>query len=152
MKAKLRSLVAPLLFMCPLVLIGCSQTVDETKPFQGSWKVSEVGADGKKSDKEATFENDSFQIFQVKTGKTDSSIEPGLTGGPTTFRVDNSKNPKEIEFVSLDGDDQGKTRPGIFEFEGQTLRICVAKGFNDPRPAAFNANAKAVLWTMEKKN
>lgn len=142
-----------LLSLAFIVASGCSRPPEDTTlPFQGTWKVSETAAGNKKSEKEAAFDKDDFMIVDVAASKTGTSIKSGGPGrGRGKFRVDNTKNPKEFEYVSMEGDDQGKTIEGIYKMEGPTLTICVATSYTDPRPTDFAAGPKSVLWVMEKK-
>lgn len=50
----------------------------------------------------------------------------------STFKLDASKKPKTIDLV----DENGQNAPGIYEFEGETLRICLNQGGSE-RPTTF---------------
>jgi uncharacterized protein (TIGR03067 family) len=49
------------------------------------------------------------------------------------FTSDSSKSPKTIDYVS-----KGKTQLGIYEFEGDVLKVCVSAP-GSPRPAEFKS-------------
>lgn len=43
-----------------------------------------------------------------------------------TFTLDASQSPKHIDYVNRSGKNKGKAQAGIYEIDGNTLRICVA--------------------------
>lgn len=53
---------------------------------------------------------------------------------PIQVKFDSAKNPKWIDMSGLD--DTGKIARGIYEFDGDKLRICMSDG-SDARPAEF---------------
>ena len=55
-----------------------------------------------------------------------------LLGKDGTFELDATKSPREIDFI------RGKSRQlGIYELEGDRLRLCVCAGPYDDRPREF---------------
>jgi uncharacterized protein (TIGR03067 family) len=64
-----------------------------------------------------------------------------VTAGPQTmlkveFTHDPSKSPKTIDYVNLAGANKGKSQQGVYEFEGEILKFCVAPP-GKPRPSEF---------------
>lgn len=55
-------------------------------------------------------------------------------GPDLTFELDQNKKPKTITLRT----DNGAVQPGIYEFDGDKLRLFVNRG-GDPRPASFAA-------------
>jgi uncharacterized protein (TIGR03067 family) len=54
-----------------------------------------------------------------------------VTAGPQVmlkvgFTSDTSKSPKTIDYINLAGANKGKAQAGIYEFEGELLKFCVA--------------------------
>ncbi len=54
-----------------------------------------------------------------------------VTAGPQVmlkveFTCDTSKSPKTIDYINLAGGNKGKAQAGIYEFEGELLKFCVA--------------------------
>jgi uncharacterized protein (TIGR03067 family) len=128
---------------------GCTSKPPEdlTKPFQGTWQF---GIPKDKMVKEVTFNNDICKIVEKKD-TTGTEVRSELEKiDQSTFQVDNSKSPAEIDFVYIEGENQGKTRPGIFVFEGEKLTINVAD-FDAPRPTQFAAAEKTTLMILERK-
>ena len=60
------------------------------------------------------------------------------TGGAGTLKLDPARQPKGVDFGSLDG--TGTIREGIYEIEGNTFRDCIAPP-GQPRPILFGTPA-----------
>jgi uncharacterized protein (TIGR03067 family) len=71
----------------------------------------------------------------------------------STYAVDPSKNPKQINMIGTEGDLAGKTAEGIYSLEGDTLRICYTMP-GTPRPGAFDspAGSGAYLVVWKRRN
>jgi uncharacterized protein (TIGR03067 family) len=118
------------------------------KPFQGQWQFLEANNHGK--ERVVVFEKDRFQINEMNhTGPENLNIEIRLLD-QGTFRVDLSATPAHIDFVSLEGENQGKTRPGIFVFEGEKLKLCLA-ALGATRPVEFVASDNTTVMVLERK-
>jgi uncharacterized protein (TIGR03067 family) len=91
----------------------------EAKKFQGTWTIesSVTGSAGIPRDQLKGFlliyEGDKHtlmfgdKVFQVGTQK-----------------IDPSKSPKTIDVTMTEGPDKGKVMLGIYEFDGDTLKVC----------------------------
>src|SRR5262249_51216036 len=66
----------------------------------------------------------------------DPTIKPPLVA---TFKLDESKTPKAVDFVWLEGPFKGTTWQGIYKIEGDTLTYCFPITGND-RPTEFSAH------------
>jgi uncharacterized protein (TIGR03067 family) len=69
-----------------------------------------------------------------------------VTAGPDAmvearFTIDATASPHAIDYVSLQGTHQGKRQAGIFERDGETLKICMAAP-GKPRPGEFESKGK----------
>ena len=126
-----------------LVSLLRADTLDqEMAKFQGAWKVELIAENGIA---EPDAETKKFEI--VIKGNT---IHVKMEGRDETmdFKIDPDKSPKNIDITPHYGDDKGKTAPGIYEFDGDRLRICACpKG---KRPAKF-ATAQGTLVLMLKR-
>src|SRR5271156_314856 len=118
MKTKLLSLAALLLFA--VAAFPQDETKTEHMKFQGKWAIESAVADGKELPAEVvkvfamTFKGDAYTV----------SIGAEKTEG--TFTLDPSKNPKTIDIVPDNGPDRGKKQPGIYEIDGDKIKICAA--------------------------
>ena len=98
----------------------------DAEKFRGTWRVVSVERDGEtefeKKDKPFYFSFDNGKMT-MKAGK--KTLEA------STFKIDPSKSPKEIDlFTGKTGKDHAK---GIYVFEGDQLKICLSA--LPPRPA-----------------
>jgi len=120
--------------------VGCprSRTVPGTAPFQGKWRGE---ADGKTA--EASFERDTVSIDQ--TGKSGKMAK--LLG---TYSVNQPGDSGEIDIIETTGGNAGKTRLGIFAFEGTAkLKICLAD-VEKGRPSGFVATEGCKVLVFER--
>lgn len=60
-------------------------------------------------------------------------IQNGEKRSEATFKLNSQTSPKSIDIV-----DEGKHKPGIYDLQGDTLRICVAEQL-EARPTAFDS-------------
>jgi uncharacterized protein (TIGR03067 family) len=78
----------------------------------------------------------------------------GTTMMKGTFTIDPTHSPKTIDYVLTEGRNKGKTQLGIYEFDGDTLKFCVA-AVGLERPTAFEAKEGSgwsyVVWKKDKK-
>ncbi len=107
-------------------LAGDDQT--EQKRFQGTWQVVSVEKNGKYEavPKGATMVFTGNK-FQMKGGEADY-------GG--TFTLDPLKRPRRIDSRVTQGEGKVVQTQGIYEFQGETLKIAWMEG-KDMRPMAF---------------
>ncbi len=138
-----------------LVCAGCSTKPPDNGlgPFEGDWIVLELNEKGEQADAKITkglqlnFSQGQFKQREVVTNASLASLGRLEL---SSVRVDNSKSPAEIDFVCLHGPDVGKTKQGIFVFEGSKLKICRGE-YDAPRPAAFAPSSESTLMVLERK-
>jgi RNA polymerase sigma factor (sigma-70 family) len=106
---------------------------DDAKALQGEWQVVELEADGKKDTSEGvthvrlTFRGDEITLR--------STLDEGVMR-KIKFKLDPSAKPRQIDLLSLDGPEKGKTTPGIYSLEKGRLRIGYGR-VDGKRPADF---------------
>jgi uncharacterized protein (TIGR03067 family) len=61
-----------------------------------------------------------------------------------------SKGPKEINFDFSEGDLQDLICQGIYEVDGDTLRLCFNHGDGSLRPEDFKKTADTTLWVLKR--
>ena len=129
---------------------GCArERPDPAKPFQGTWDI--LSEDGKKTESYATIEKDTFQAVEIKkaNGGTQLNADGGSAGVPrSVLQIDPANG--NMDFVPIEGEQQGQTRPGIYKLEGNSLKICVANT-NSPRPTDFTAGQNQTLYILERR-
>jgi uncharacterized protein (TIGR03067 family) len=91
----------------------------EAKKFQGAWTIESSVAGGNELSADdlktlvVTFEGDKHT---VKNGE--EVIQVG------TQKLDPSKSPKTIDVTMVEGPHKGTVMLGIYEFDGDTLKVC----------------------------
>jgi uncharacterized protein (TIGR03067 family) len=112
--------------------------------LQGSWSSTTVVTEGvavpadqlKKAPRTLVVQGDQFTL---KSG------ENKLVGA---FRLDPTKSPRTVDLVLTEGPDKGRTVQGIYELDGDHLRVCY-----DPtgksRPADFSTKDRPGCVTIE---
>jgi uncharacterized protein (TIGR03067 family) len=102
--------------------------------FEGEWQMVSAVLDGVPMDPSA--------VEWVK--RITHGSETTVYAGPQVmmkmaFTSDASKAPKTIDYVNTAGSNNGKMQQGIYEFEGELLKICVAAP-GKPRPTQFQSD------------
>jgi uncharacterized protein (TIGR03067 family) len=122
----------------------------ELQAFKGTWRLSSREVDGKKFSEEEIKDvigtYDRSGKFSVRRG--DKVIVEA------TAQLDPTKKPKTIDVSFTAGERKGKTVLGIYEIEGDTIRVCNARP-GDERPEEFSAKAGSgrtlIVYKREKK-
>jgi len=86
--------------------------------LQGKWRVERIEENGvAEPDEEA-------KRFVLVFKENRINVELRGQVEHTDFQIDPTKSPKEIDMIPQYGDDKGKKFRGIYEIDGDTLRIC----------------------------
>jgi uncharacterized protein (TIGR03067 family) len=139
--------------VCAPAMAGdaCEEAVaKELQAFKGAWRVISKEVDGKKISEE--------EIKDVILTSDGSGKFSGRRGDKVfveaTARLDSAKNAKAIDVTYTEGEKKGKTVPGIYEIDGDTVRVCFSRP-GDDRPSEFSAKAGSgrtlVVYKREKK-
>jgi uncharacterized protein (TIGR03067 family) len=102
--------------------------------FEGEWSMVSAVMDGTPMDPSA--------VEWVK--RITHGSETTVYAGPQVmmkmeFISDASKAPKTIDYVNTAGSNKGKSQQGIYEFDGDRLKICAAAP-GKPRPTQFQSD------------
>src|SRR5947209_11138945 len=118
----------------------------EMKTLAGTWAAVSVESNGKKASdeeiKEIRYVFDAKGKWQLKS--------KGETIGEGTYTIDPTAKPKAITYkitTSISKKDDGKTSVGIYEVEGDYLKVCRTWPENLERPKEFSAgpDSKTIL-------
>jgi RNA polymerase sigma factor (sigma-70 family) len=104
---------AGLLAIAVLFFTRARETRPDTELLQGTWNATNVWVNGQKLPGEG--------VDIAFTGERVTLRFPGMPPLSPTFRIDPSKDPKEINF-DLPG---GVTWPGIYQLERDRLQLCI---------------------------
>lgn len=138
--------------LCALLLLGgaaiAADNDAETKALAGTWRIAAAILDGR--DHLEDFEGMSL----VLRGNEFHVQLPGIKDSGT-FTIEPSKSPKWIDIkTGAKGPFMGKTLPGIYKLDGDTLTVC-CQADAKARPTAFEARAKTrnmlLTYQREKK-
>jgi uncharacterized protein (TIGR03067 family) len=126
---------ACMLIVAGLLVVGLARGGDAKKDLealQGTWRIDSIQESFGKAPPE-----DSVKEFVV-TIKDDimKVSRKGVAGPVFKLKLDPAKTPKTIDFTHSEGPDKGKTEPGIYKMEGETLTYCVTD-IGKERPTAF---------------
>ncbi len=144
------------LFLCSMlaVVLGSNEPArgDDAKSdknqLQGTWQVTAGVSDGKPIPK------DQLERMKIVFAGEKMSLFPpdGKKALESTFVVDSSKEPKAIDTTRAEGGARGKTANGIYELDGDTLKLCLPVRLDKERPTAFAApeNSGQVLLTLKR--
>jgi uncharacterized protein (TIGR03067 family) len=118
-----------------------SQAIKKDKAgLQGTWKVTSSVSKGVKAEPE--------EIFLIFRGDAILIREDGKTAENFSFLLDPSKKPKEIDLTLKVGAQKGRVDRGIYQLDGDTLRICIQSNKDAPRPGEFVSPQNSELWLV----
>src|SRR5262245_17345815 len=106
---------------------------DPQKELQGTWKYIAGERDGEKVPDREIARAPKLVIEGEKY-----TFKAGDEGETGTIKLDPAKKPKTIDLAITSGPDKDKKQVGIYQVEGDTLKLCVAPPGDAQRPATFN--------------
>ena len=142
-----------LIFGAALALGGLGPAADEkpddAKRMQGAWAMASSNHEGRSMPEGLVKEfrrevrGNEYAVF-----RGDKEVVKG------TFTLDPSRKPKAIDVKLTSGPDKDRTMLGIYEFDGEVLRLCFAPpGKERPKDFAAKTGTPFVLstWKRAKK-
>jgi uncharacterized protein (TIGR03067 family) len=111
----------------------------EFDKLQGNWAVTSMNGQDLPAEAEVylTFKDDKYEQWVSGSVQERGSI-----------KIDNKTKPISIDLVITEGNDAGKTQPGVYELNGDTLSIGLAIAGNTARPSTV---AQGELQAVLKK-
>ena len=135
-----------------LACVGASITstgMNKGDDLQGAWTCISATVNGKALPKETA-----AALRLTITQDRYKTEKPGEVLFDSTYRVDPSRSPRQINMVGTEGDLKGKEAQGIYSIEKDTLRICYTMP-GGGRPERFESlpgsKAYLVVWKREQK-
>ena len=118
----------------------------DTAALMGTWTCAAAVVDGKPL-AESVVKKLRLTI-DAKRYKTERGGEVLFD---STYRIDPSKQPRQIEMIATEGDAAGQPALGIYSLDGDTLRMCYVMP-GGARPAKFESapGSKAFLVTWKR--
>lgn len=130
-------------FTLGLLLASGAMTKEPPKSdsaLDGVWKLVTWEADGKAvpdarlKDGKLVLDGDAYTVTLADMGTVQG-----------TQKLDPTKEPKTIDIKDATGSNKGQTCLGIYEIEGDTLRVAFAPA-GKPRPTKFTTEADSGQW------
>ena len=108
----------------------------DRKQYEGTWQVVSLEVNGNKS-----AEEDAKKITVVNEADGKWAIEvEGKVIARGTSEIDPTKKPRAVDLTVTEGDGKGQPVLGIYEFKGDTRKVCLAPEGKD-RPKEFSSKA-----------
>lgn len=124
--------IPALVFLVVVAQAAFAGTDDaDRRALVGSWKAVSLQKNGEDISLEAA--EDTRLVFKADgyaIRKGNESLEDG------TYRLGGQGDERELDTMPTNGPDRGKTIRGIYQLEGDTLRMCLAPP-GAPRPATL---------------
>jgi uncharacterized protein (TIGR03067 family) len=137
-----------------VLLIAADDKKDEAikkdlEKLQGDWSMASSERNGQKLPDEAAKE----YTRTIKDGHV-TVFASGKAVVEATIKIDPTKKPKTMDVTYTSGDYKDKTMLGIYEFDGDTCKVCFAP-IDKERPTEFAAKEGTdhvvTVWKREKK-
>jgi uncharacterized protein (TIGR03067 family) len=103
------------------------QKADDLAAIQGTWRVTYSEDSGRVAPQEM------LKDLQFRFIESKLITQIGARITEATFQLDSATTPKSIDLT-----EKGRTKQGIYDLDGDTLRICFAEESKD-RPTAFDS-------------
>ena len=115
---------------------GKEPMMNDLKAMAGTWRVVEAVRDGK------TLSADQTKMITLIVEETGKGIvkRGDHVGFEGQFTVNPSKSPKEIDVEQTSGgENKGNVTRGIYQIEGDSLKLCTPEPGKTDRPTEFTA-------------
>ncbi len=103
--------------------------------IKGIWAVESMTYEGNR----APDDRINGALLTAYDGKDYFQRQGGTIIEEGSYVLDPSKSPKAIDFLIRTGASAGKRQLGIYELDGNNLRVCVAAPGSTRRPRSFEA-------------
>jgi uncharacterized protein (TIGR03067 family) len=117
----------------------------DLKALQGEWIIQEATLGGREH-------TDDFKSMKLSVTNDKYKVAFGEISENGTLELDPNKKPKQITLTTREGGPfKGRKLPGIYEFKGETIVLCLNSEMPD-RPTKFDApeKTKIMLLTFQR--
>ena len=122
----------------------------ELAKLQGTWVMAGLEVNGV----EVPEKKLAGTTLLIKGDKYTTKVKD--TSHETTIEIDPTKDPKAIDMLFPNGTELPKRSKGVYELDGDTLKICRHQMPGEDRPTQIgswpNTNLFVVTWKRKKKN
>jgi uncharacterized protein (TIGR03067 family) len=123
----------------------------DQEKLQGNWQATKLVFAGK--DVPEDFLKGVSLLVQGNQMITTFTLGDQKNMQKASFKIDPAKKPKQIDLVAEDGPEKGKKVEGIYQIEGDTLKLAIVPpDGGGKRPENFNAggDSTAVVMTFQR--
>jgi uncharacterized protein (TIGR03067 family) len=113
--------------------------------LQGAWVPVAVETNGVK------FPDALLKSARFTIAGTSLTAQMGGQVEKATITVDPTKTPRTIDLLGTEGMSKGKKQPGIYELNGDQLKLCFAKEDAPDRPTSFTSLPGSFITTVVLK-
>lgn len=113
----------------------------DDKAAQGTWELTEAELGGMK----LTLKDVVLTLEDGKYTLKAESLDKG------TYTLNAAKKPKEVDIKGTDGPNKGKTILGIYQLDGDTMKVCYDLSGKGARPTEFKTAAGTQLFLATYK-
>lgn len=111
------------LALCVLLVVGLGAWTRAQDPeperLEGRWKGISLESEGQKAPPGAL--GDGGWTFKG----SEVTFQDVNAPGKSAFKIDSSKDPRQIDLIAQEGPQNGKVMQGIYRIEGKRLTICL---------------------------
>ena len=148
-------LLALLLLAAPLAAAPVPKALKQAKPtLDGTWEVVEVHSDGVKSENPVVakwvIDGESLTLLR----RDDKRLPARVVTSYSLVKPDKADSPAALDYVIsyANAGRPNRTLPGVFELDGDTLKVCYAISPNGERPTGCKPAEGAVLYVFKRAN
>jgi uncharacterized protein (TIGR03067 family) len=124
---------------------------DETNKLQGIWRVASAERDGTAAPEDeikkitVTIKGD-----KLTARRTENADKPEEKVYEMSFTIDPTQKPKWIDVTYMDGERKGESSQGIYDLNGDTLKICMSRGNTRPNDFETKADSQRHLMALKR--
>jgi len=132
--------------VAPFPQADADQAKKDLEKMQGRWKVVDGMQDGQR------FAEGSTPLAQFVVKDDKYTVTAGKAVDRGTVKLKPTAKPKELDIISTDGPNKGKTILAIYERDGDTLRVCYdLSGKGRPREFKTTEGTQLFLVTYKRE-
>jgi len=128
--------------------VGSTVGGEKGDKLEGSWIATAAVSDGKKAPEDVL--KKAMLTVTFKGGKY-SVVSEGNEVEAGTYKADPSKKPATIDLTIMTGKDKGKTQPGIYKIEGDTLTVALTPPESKERPKNFEPPERGEVTVLKRQ-
>jgi uncharacterized protein (TIGR03067 family) len=124
---------------------------EDKEKLQGEWLADSLEKNGK--NEKQTKGDDYYHTIKIEGDKY-HTIVPIWGDQVATFALDSSEKPKTIDIIYKSFGQRGRletsVRKGLYELDGDTLKICIRFANEKDRPVEFKSKGNVYVITFKR--